>query len=58
VKHVGDRLDLRLEQSERVRVGDHEHGGVVAEFGLQVVEIDKPLRIALDRDGLEPGEGG
>ena len=32
--------------------------GVVAELGLQVLQIDEPLGIALDGDGVEPGERG
>ena len=39
-------------------VGDHEHGGLVVELGLEVVEVDEPAAVALDRDRLEPGEVG
>ena len=40
VEQLGDLADLRVEQADGVRVGDHEHGRLVAELGLEVVEVD------------------
>ncbi len=56
VQQAGDRADLRVEQAQRVGVGHHEDSRLVGELGAEVVEIDKPLRIALDRHRLEPRE--
>ena len=56
MQEVGNGLDLSFEQAERVRVGDHEHGGIVAELGLQVLDIHEPLRVALDRHRFEACE--
>src|SRR5262249_60374922 len=57
VQQIGDGANLLLEQSEGVRVGDHEHGGALVELRLQVVEIDQALRVALDRERLETPTG-
>ena len=58
VEQRGDLADLRVEQADRVRVGDHEDGGLVVELGLEVVQVDEAAAVALDRDGLEAGEVG
>ena len=58
VQQLGDRADLRVEQAERVRVGHHEDGRLVAQLGLEVVEVDQAAAVALDRDRLEAGEMG
>ena len=58
VHQLGDGRDLLVEQAERVRVGDHEHGGALVELGLEVVEIDQAAGVALDGDGVEAGDGG
>ncbi len=41
VHQLGDGRDLLVEQAERVRIGNHEHGRAVVELGLEVVEIDQ-----------------
>ena len=43
-----DLLDPRLEQPQRVGIGNHEHGRLVVELGGQIVDIDKALGRALD----------
>ena len=58
VQQPGDLADLGVEEADRVGVGDHEDGGLVAELGLEVGEVDEPATVALDRDGLEAGEVG
>src|SRR5207249_2495180 len=55
---LGDRLDLLLEESQRVRIGDHEDRGAVVELGAEVTQVDEPLGVAADLHGLEAGEGG
>ena len=57
VHELGDRRDLRIEQAQRIRIGDHEDGGAVVELRVEVVEVDETLRVALDADGVEPGDG-
>ena len=54
VEQCGNLADLRIEQPNRVGVGDHEHSGRVVELASEVVQVDQPARIALDGDGLEP----
>ena len=49
VDHFGDLGDLPVEQSQRVRIGDHEHGGFVVELARQIVEIDQTCRVAFHR---------
>ena len=56
VQEVGDRLDLRVEQADGVGVGHHEDGRLVVEVGLEVLDVHQALRVALDRDRLEPRE--
>ena len=55
---LGDVADLRVEQADRVGVGHHEDGGLVVEVALKSSRSTRPLAVALDRDGLEPGEVG
>ncbi len=57
VHEVGDLPDLAFEQAQRVGIGDHEHGGVAAELGFQILQIDKALRRAANCDGLKAGHG-
>ena len=40
VDRVGDLAHLRLEDADRVRVGDHEHGDLVVEMAAEVVHVD------------------
>ena len=56
VQELGDLADLGVEQPDRVGVGDHEDGGLVVELRSEVGEVDEAARVALDGDGLEPGE--
>ena len=58
MEQPGDRADLRVEQADRVGVGHHEDGRLVAQLGLEVVEVDQAAAVALDRDRLEAGEVG
>ena len=61
VNQPGDLADLRVEEPDRVGVGHHEYGGLVAQLGLEVGEVDQAAAVALDRDGLEArqvGRGG
>ena len=56
MKQARDFADLGVEQADRVGVGDHEDGRLVAQLGFEVGEIDEPARIALDGDGFKSGE--
>ena len=40
VDDLGDLLDVRVEQPERVGVGQHQAGDVVVGLRAQVVEVD------------------
>ena len=40
MEKIGDGLDLRLKQSQRVGIGNHEDTGVVAKFGFEIVKIN------------------
>ena len=57
MQHCCDCLDIFLEQSQSVRIRNHENGRIGAELALQIVEIDEAIRAALHRDGLKTGEG-
>ena len=43
VHPLGDRLDLSLEQPQRIGVGDHEHRRVRSELLLEIVDIDQSV---------------
>ncbi len=43
-----DSLDVRLEHSQRVRVGDHQRGDIFCHMLSQVVCIDCPFLIRFD----------
>ena len=58
MEQPGDLADLGVEEPDRVGVGDHEDGRLVAQLGLEVVEVDQAAAVALDRDRLEAGEMG
>src|SRR5262249_6465874 len=58
VQQLGNRCDLIVEDSERVGVGDHEHGRALVELRPQIVQIDDTSVIAFDADGVEAGYGG
>ncbi len=58
VDQLRDCRNLRVEQADGVRVGNHEHRGTVVELRFQIIEIDEAAAIALDRHGIEAGDGG
>jgi len=43
VHDVGDLRDVALEEPDRVRVGQHERGGVVADGRLKRLDVDSPV---------------
>ena len=47
VEQPGDLADLRVEEADRVRVGDHEHGRLVAQLGLEILESTMPQLLLL-----------
>ena len=55
VDDVRDLLDVLVEQSERVRVGEHQAGDVVARLGLEVLEVDAAARVGADLHDLVAG---
>ena len=46
---LGDLDDVALEQAAGVRVGQHDRGDIVAELGLQRVQIDPAGGVRRDR---------
>ena len=58
---LGDRGEVRLEQPEGVRVGDHETTYVIAAFALEeaeyVLRMNQTVIALGDLDGLESSEG-
>ena len=46
---------LRVEQAERVGVGEHQAGDVVARLGLEVLDVDAAVGVRAHLDDLEPG---
>ena len=55
VDDLGDLLDLRVEDPQRVGVGEHQAGGVVAGLRPQVVEVDAAVGVRRDLDDLQAG---
>ena len=55
VHELRDLLDVRVEDPERVRVGEHQAGDVLVEVGLQVVHVDAALVVRADLDDLVAG---
>ena len=55
IAHLAQTL---LEETERVRVRQHQTNDVVAERGLERCEVDVPVRVALDGRDLEPAHRG
>ena len=53
----GDVVDLLLEQSQGVRVGEHDPGYVVVEALSQCGDVDTASVVRRDRDGLVAAEG-
>ena len=51
-----DLLDLLFEQTERVRVGQHESGHLVVDELLEHAHVDQTARVRGHRHRLEPGE--
>ena len=49
---------MRLEDAQRVGVGDHEHGRVVVELRRQIVQVDQAVDVRLDGHRLEAGHRG
>jgi len=47
-----DLLDVRVEQAERVRVGQHEARGLRVRLCAQVVEVDAAVGVRADLDNL------
>ena len=50
-------MNVLLEQSQGVGVGDHDPGGLVVHQPGHGVWVENPLVIGFDRDGREPAEG-
>ena len=50
-----DLLDVRVEQPERVRVGQHQAGDVAVGLRPQVVDVDAAARVGADLDDLVAG---
>ena len=50
--------DLCLEDAQRVGVGHHHAGDVVAQYFAERCKVDRSLRCALDLDDLESADGG
>src|SRR6476620_1685386 len=55
---LGDLRHLLIEQSERARVRNHEHGNLVVELRRQVFEINHAVSAALDSYEIETGHPG
>jgi hypothetical protein len=53
----GDLLDVRVEDAQRVGVGEHQAGRVVAGLRAQVVEVDAAVGVGRELDDLETGHG-
>ena len=51
----GDLLDVAVEQPERVGVGEHEAGHVVAGLGAQIVDVHAAVLVGADLDDLVAG---
>ena len=51
----GDLLDVLVEQAERVRVGEHQAGGVVAGLRAQIVDVDPAALVRFELDHLVAG---
>jgi hypothetical protein len=49
---LGDLLDVRVEEPERVRVGEHQAGDVVVGLRAQVVDVDAAVGVRADLDDL------
>ena len=48
VAHLGDLVDLRLEEAERIGLGDHEGRDVVGQMPLEVEEVHVAVGLALE----------
>ena len=55
VHDLRDLLDVRVEDAERVRVGEHQAGDVVVGLRAQVVEVDAAVGVGADLDDLVAG---
>ncbi len=52
---LGDLLDVRVEDPERVRVREHEAGDRVVRLRLEVLDVDAPVGVRGDLHDLEAG---
>jgi hypothetical protein len=57
VEDRGDLLDVLVEQPERRWVGQHQPRGVLVDLAAQVLDVDVPARVGLDRGELVAGHG-
>ena len=55
-QQVCDLRDVTLEETQRVRVRDHEHGGLVVEIRLQLVQINEAVGTSFELHALEAGD--
>ncbi len=55
VDDLGDLLDVRVEDPQRVGVGQHQARDLVARLGPQVVEVDAAVGVRADLDDLAAG---
>ena len=55
VEDARDLLDVLVEQAERRRVRDHQPRGVLVDLAAQVLDVDVPARVGLDRRDLVAG---
>ena len=56
VDRGGDLLDLLLEETERVRVREHQPGDRVVHELRERPHVDEPAGVGPDRHGVEPGQ--
>ena len=50
-------VDVVFKESERIRIGHHHDGGVVAQHFLDFVDANAPALVALERDDFEAAHG-
>ncbi len=55
VDELRDLHDVRVEETYRVRVGQHQAGSLRTEVGLEVVDVHRAVLVRLDDDGLVAG---
>ena len=49
----GDLFNLMIKQAKRIRIGDHEDGGLLIDLAFQVGQVDQAVRSAFHRNSLK-----